>query len=368
MGITQEEKTVTVSPGRHPSEKLFLTMANAAPVLIWLSGTDRHFSFFNKTWLDFTGRTKEQEQGNGWLDGVHMDDRERCIGVYLDSFDKQQEFEVEYRLRRQDGKYRWMLENGVPYYDDNKIFSGFIGSCVDVSEIKEQEKRKDQFITTASHELKTPLTSLQVYLHLISEYLNENDDNKYAGYAKNAVMQAKKLTDLINQLLDLSRIQADSLNFQWSVFSFKKSVTDIVQKIQLTTSSHKIEITGNCDAMVRGDQERLSHAMENLLTNAIKFSKDKDKILVKLSQDTKNVYVSVIDFGIGIDNNDLSQIFHRFYRVSGATEETFPGMGIGLYLSKQIIERHGGKISVESIKNKETKFNFQIPLLLNLIN
>ena len=302
----QEEKTVTVSKEEPPSREMFLTMADAAPVLIWLSGTDRNFSFFNKTWLDFTGRSKEQEEGNGWLDGVHSDDRERCIKIYQDSFDKQQEFEMEYRLRRHDGKYRWMLDNGVPYYGDDKSFSGFIGSCVDVSEIKEQEKRKDQFITSASHELKTPLTSLQVYLHLISEYLNDNDDDKYAGYAKNAVGQAKKLTDLINQLLDLSRIQADSLNFQWSVFSFKESVTDIVQKIQVTTASHKIESTGNCDAMRRGDRERLSHAMENLLTNAIKYSKDEDKIVVKLSQDTKHVGVNVIDFGIGIDKDHLS--------------------------------------------------------------
>jgi signal transduction histidine kinase len=237
---------------------------------------------------------------------------------------------------------------------------------VDINEIKELEKRKDQFITNASHELKTPLTSLQVYLHLISEYFNDKNDDKYAGYATNAVVQAKKITDLINQLLDLSRIQADLLNYQSSVFSITDLVDAVVEKIQLSTSSHKIEITGKTDGLIKGDEERLSHAIENLLTNAIKYSKGRDKIFVNLSQDTKNVYISVIDFGIGIDKDHLSQIFHRFYRVSGIKEETFPGMGIGLYLSKQIIERHGGKIWVESIKNKETKFNFQIPVFTKL--
>ncbi|MEP6626640.1 MAG: PAS domain-containing sensor histidine kinase [Ginsengibacter sp.] len=366
MGITQEEKKVPVSHRESPSEELFLTMANAAPILLWLSGTDRHFSFFNKTWLNFTGRTKEQEEGNGWLDGVHPDDKEDFVKIYEASFDKQEEFEMEYRLRRHDGKYRWMLDNGVPYYGKDKIFLGFIGSCVDINEIKELEKRKDQFITNASHELKTPLTSLQVYLHLISEYFNDKNNDKYGGYATNAVVQAKKITDLINQLLDLSRIQADLLNYQWSVFSITDLVDAVVEKIQLTTSSHKIEITGKTDGLIKGDEERLSHAIENLLTNAIKYSTGRDKIFVNLSQDTKNVYISVIDFGIGIDKDHLSQIFHRFYRVSGIKEETFPGMGIGLYLSKQIIERHGGKIWVESIKNKETKFNFQIPFFTKL--
>lgn len=361
MAIKQEEKKLTVSDWGSPSEELFLSMADSVPILLWISGSDKHFSFFNKTWLKFTGRTKEQEAGIGWTDGVHPDDREKCIKIYLDSFDKQEEFEMEYRLRRHDGKYRWMLDNGVPYYDKANSFSGFTGSCVDINEIKELEKRKDQFITNASHELKTPLTSLQVYLHLISEYFNDKFDDKYAGYAKNAVGQAKKIADLINQLLDISRIQADLLKYQWSVFKFTDLVYAVVEKIQSTTFSHKIEIAGSTDGLIRGDKERLSHSIENLLTNAIKYSKGQDKILVNLSQDTKNVKLSVIDFGIGIDKDHLSQIFHRFYRISGTEEETFPGMGIGLFLSKQIIEKHGGKIWVDSIKNKETKFNFQIP-------
>ncbi|MEO7049225.1 MAG: PAS domain-containing sensor histidine kinase, partial [Ferruginibacter sp.] len=294
------------------------------------------------------------------------DDREKCMEMYISSFERQEEFEMEYRLRRHDGKYRWMLDNGVPYYDKSKQFSCFVGSCVDINEIKEHEKRKDQFITNASHELKTPLTSLQVYLHLISEYFVDKMDDKYAGYATHAVVQAQKITDLINQLLDLSRIQADLLNYQWSVFSFKDLVTAVVEKIQLTTSTHQIEISGDANGLIRGDEERLSHAIENLLTNAIKYSKNQDKILVRLSQDTKNIMLSVIDFGIGIDKDHLLQIFHRFYRISGIKEETFPGMGIGLYLSKQIIEKHAGKIWVESTKNKETKFNFQIPFFTKL--
>ena len=343
-------------------DEQFMVMANSAPVLLWVSGTDKLRFFFNKFWLQFTGRTMAQESGNGWTEGVHPEDFERYLKIYTKAFDKREEFKMEYRLRCFDGQYRWILDNGVPHFTKDKNFAGYIGSCVDIHEIKELERRKDQFITAASHELKTPVTSLSVYLHFISEFLKNNREERFAAYAESAINQVNKITGLINQLLDLSRIQSDSLNFEWSVFSFYDLVTSVVEKIQSTTISHKIEIKGSCRGIVKGDSERLSQAIENLLNNAIKYSKNHNKIVVDLSEDTKYVKVSVIDFGIGIDKDHLSKIFDRFYRIQGQKEETFPGFGVGLFISQQIIKKHGGKIWVESVRNQETKFNFQIPI------
>lgn len=345
-----------------PINEQFMIMANSAPVLLWIAGTDMACFFFNKVWLQFTGRSLEQELGNGWLEGVHPEDLDRYLKTYTEAFDKREEFKIEYRLLHYDEKYRWILDTGVPYFTKDKIFSGYIGSCVDIHEIKELEQRKDQFINVASHELKTPVTSLSVYLHLLTEYFENNQEDKFSSYAHSAVEQVNKITSLINRLLDLSRIQSGSLNFEWSVFSFCDLVTIVVKKIQSTTFSHEIEINGNCKGTVKGDRERLSQAIENLLTNAIKYSKGRDKILVELSEDNKYVKVCVIDYGIGIETDHLPQIFDRFYRIRGSKEDTFPGMGIGLYLSKEIVKRHGGYIGVESIRNKETKFNFQIPV------
>ena len=198
-----------------PIDEQFMVMANSAPVLLWIAGTDKAYFFFNKAWLQFTGRSLEQETGNGWLEGVHPDDVEKCLKIYTEAFDKREEFKMEYRLLHYDEKYRWILDSGIPYFTKDKIFSGYIGSCVDIHEIKELEKRKDQFINAASHELKTPVTSLSVYLHLLTEYFKNKQEDKFASYANSAVEQVNKITGLINQLLDLSRIQSGSLNFEW---------------------------------------------------------------------------------------------------------------------------------------------------------
>lgn len=344
-------------------DEQFKLMANATPVLLWVSGTNKLCFFFNRFWLQFTGRTIEQELGDGWTEGVHQQDLESCVKSYSNAFEKRKEFKIEYRLRRFDGQYRWVLDNGIPHFTKENVFAGYIGTCTDIHELKQLERRKDQFITAASHELKTPVTSLNVYLHLIAEFLENGKEEKYAAYAETAIKQVNKITGLINQFLDLSRIQSDSLNFEWSVFPFCDLVTSVVEKIQSTTTSHTFVLEGECQGIIKGDMERLSQAIENLLTNAIKYSREKNKILVKLSEDAQHVRASVVDFGIGIDKDHLPKIFDRFYRIPGPKEETFPGLGIGLFISHQIINKHAGKIWVESTRNKETRFNFQIPII-----
>jgi PAS domain S-box-containing protein len=350
-----------VSPPAAIDEQ-FMLMANTARVLLWVADANKLRYFFNKCWLEFTGNSLEEESGNGWVKGIHPEDLERCMKTYTEAIANQEEFKMEYRLRHHDGKYHWILDNGTPHFIKDKTFGGYIGSCVDINDLKELELRKDQFITAASHELKTPVTSLSVYLHFISEFLKKSHEEKFAGYAENAINQVNKITGLIYQLLDLSKIQTDSLNFDWTVFAFCELVTSTVEKIQSITSSHEIEIKGSCKGLVEGDKERLSQALENLLNNALKYSKEKNKIEVHLSEDTKSVKVSVIDFGIGIDTEYFPKVFDRFYKIPGEKEETFPGLGIGLFISDQIIKKHGGKISVESNPGKETKFNFEIPV------
>ena len=365
MKIEQLRKGKLITKERcpiFPVEEQFRLMANSAPMPLWVSGIDNQSSFFNKAWLKFTGRTLIEESATGWTSDVHPDDLANCTRIYKDALDKQKAFKMEYRLRRYDGQYRWVLNNGIPHFTKDKIFSGFICSCVDIHELKEIENRKDQFIVAASHELKTPLTTLNIYLHLLAGYFKDLPQEKYATYVSGAVGQVNKINELINQLLDLSRIQSGSLSFECIVFSFDNFVRSIIKKMRVLTPSHKIILKGKIKGLVKGDPERLSQALENLLANASKYSKESNKIIVELSEDMKQVMVSVTDFGIGIDKDHLSKVFERFYRIPGKKEETFPGLGIGLYLSQQILKKHGGKISVESVRNKETKFSLQIPV------
>jgi PAS domain S-box-containing protein len=343
-------------------EEEFKLMANSTPMPLWVSGLDNKCSFFNKAWLKFTGRKLEEESGDGWTAGVHPDDIAKCTKIYTAAFEKQKKFKMEYRLRRCDGQYRWVQDSGIPHFAKDKLFTGFIGTCVDIHELKEIEHRKDQFIIAASHELKTPLTTLNIYLHLLSEYFKKPSQEKYDSYVSGAIDQLKKINDLINQLLDLSRIQSGALDFSCSVFAFDGFIKKIVNKIQKITPSHTIILKGKTGGVIKGDRERISQALENLLTNASKYSKDSDTIIVEIAKNDDYVCVSVTDFGIGIANEHLPKIFERFYKIPGKKENTFPGMGIGLYLSHRIIKKHGGTITARSVVNKETQFTIQIPL------
>src|SRR5690606_2947319 len=134
-GIVQDiTEQVSARNKIEESEKRFRKVADSAPVLIWMSGTDKLSYYFNTAWLEFTGKTMEQEKDNGWIEGIHPDDLERCINMYTNSFDKQEEFYMEYRLRRHDGEYRWLSDNGVPRFTSDGIFEGYIGACMDIHE------------------------------------------------------------------------------------------------------------------------------------------------------------------------------------------------------------------------------------------
>jgi PAS domain S-box-containing protein len=149
------------------SVELFQNMTDNVPAMIWMSGKDKFNDYFNKTWLQFSGRTREEESKEGWLQGVHPDDKEKCIEVYKNAFRDRKGFYSEYRLRRYDGQYRWIADNCVPRLSPTGEFAGFISACIDIDDQKRLEQRKDDFIKMASHELKTPITSIKGYVQLL---------------------------------------------------------------------------------------------------------------------------------------------------------------------------------------------------------
>ncbi len=238
-----------------------------------------------------------------------------------------------------------------------------IGFVLDISERKELEQRKDEFIGMASHELKTPITSLKGFLSLLQRYLKSQGDEKALHYLARMGAQIDKIIKLINDLLDLSKMQSGQLIYREERFDLAAMVQEMVENVQETTQTHRLHCVELAHAEVFGDWDRLGQVVINLLNNAIKYSHHATTVLVRLVKEQDRAHISVQDFGIGIAQEYQQRIFERFYQVTDAEEKTYPGLGIGLYISCEIVKRHAGKMWVESEKGHGATFHFILPLV-----
>ena len=344
------------------SEKRFRSIADCAPVMIWLSGPDMKRYYFNQKWLEFRGRRWQEEVGEGWMDGIHEEDKGRFKETYLASGEARIEFEMEYRLLRSDGAYRWMLSRCMPRFDRAGKFLGYAGTVLDITDRKEIEERKNEFISIASHELKTPVTSVKAFTQLLLYKHAKNGDALTFDYLKRMDSQLNNLTNLINDLLDVSKIEQGKLQFNKELISFDELVREVVSDMQAMFPKHLLMIEGNYKCSVQGDQQRLCQVLINLIENAIRYSPGKNEVLINSRSNNHSVVVSVRDFGLGIPEEKQSHLFERFFRVNGPKSETFGGLGLGLYICGEIIKRHGGTMTVKSKVGEGSTFSFSIPL------
>lgn len=232
----------------------------------------------------------------------------------------------------------------------------------DVSERRELERRKDEFIGLASHEMKTPVTALKGFTQLLQRRLQRSNNEDVLHFLTRMDQQIDRLTILIRDMLDLSKIQNGQLEYRMDVFDLAELVQEIIENVQGTTRTHRIVLEKTVAVRVYGDRDRIGQVLINLLTNAIKYSKDADKVIVRMAIHAGNVQVSVQDFGIGISEVYQEKIFERFYQAIEPGEKVSSGLGIGLYITRKIIERHQGCLCVKSCKGKGSTFSFQLPL------
>jgi signal transduction histidine kinase len=228
------------------------------------------------------------------------------------------------------------------------------------------EQRKDEFISMASHELRTPLTCLQGYTQLLHRQLAGSDHPRALHALATMETQTKRLSRLIADLLDLSKIQAGKLTFAEETVDMDTLVHEVAEQVQQTSQEHQITIEGNTSGTIVGDRERLGQVLGNLLTNAIKYSPEAERIIIRLTSTAEYLTVSVQDFGIGIPTREQEKIFERFYRVAGRHRQTAAGLGIGLTIAHQIIEHYKGKLWVESVEGQGSTFSFSLPRRLSL--
>lgn len=232
-------------------------------------------------------------------------------------------------------------------------------------ELQKALNHRDNFISIASHELKTPVTSLKVYAEVLLHRFEKKGDNQTTEHLTKIIRQIDKLTMLIQDLLNVSRIQSNKLTFRKDKFDLTSLVNEVVETTQQIDSNHQIIVQGKIKKKIWGDRERISQVIINLLTNALKYSPKSNKVTVTMKETVTDAVISVRDYGIGIHKEHQKKIFDRFYRIS---EQTYPGLGIGLYISQSIVKSHGGEITLLNHKGKGSIFQFTLPFTRKFVD
>lgn len=343
------------------SEERFRLLCDNAPIGIAIS-RGIHNVYINQTLVNLFGYDSVAELlGISFLELVTPECREQ-IRTYVAQRERGEVAPVSYEttgLRKDHSTFTLAVDVGrMPLGDE--IAS--ITFMTDITERKEAERHKDDFLSMASHELRTPITSVKAYTQLLQRMFEKEGKKEPALYLSKMDTQINKLTQLIVTLLDVTRLQANKLVFTDASFDFDTLVHDVVENIQRTTPRHSIVIDGSIKRSIVGDRERLGQVLRNLIGNAVKYSPRQEIVRVSLSSTFEQLTVHVQDFGIGIPRHQQAKVFERFYRVYENNDTTYPGLGIGLYMAREIIARHHGTLSVESVEGQGSIFSFSLPL------
>lgn len=283
------------------------------------------------------------------------------------SGEKEAQATIGYTPQGSSEPNRWVHVSSRPIYDERGTLVFAVTIIHDLTARVLDERRKDEFISMASHELKTPVTSLKGFTNVLQRRMAKpgQGDEQTQHFLERMDVQINKLTRLINDLLDISRMQAGKLALEMEQIDLDALVRETVENVQASTTTHQLCIEGSVQGYVSGDKDRLGQVFVNLLTNAIKYSPRAQPVVIRLACDSQHeqAVVSVQDFGIGIAKIHHQHIFDRFYQVTDPEEKTFPGLGIGLHIAREIVERHRGRIWVESRKGAGATFFVALPLL-----
>ncbi len=292
---------------------------------------------------------------------VHPDDKEIRLKAHAESVTTGKLF-YEARIIWKDNTTHWVKLDGKVLHDANGKAIFLLGVMQDITEQKNLQQQKDNFIAMASHELKTPVTSIKAYGQVLEQMLIKKGDIKEAAMIARMDNQVNRLTNLISDLLNITKINTGKLEYKRSIFNFNQLVNEMTEELERTTDRHKLIMHLDRTTNVFADKERIGQVITNFISNGIKYSPDADIINVSTIIDGKKVIFCVEDFGIGISKDSQGQVFEQFYRVNNDTHQTFQGLGLGLYISSEIIKREGGKIWLTSEEGKGSKFYFSLEI------
>ncbi|SDD27269.1 PAS domain S-box-containing protein [Mucilaginibacter pineti] len=341
--------------------KQFEFVTDFMPVQLWTARTDGQLDYVNQRAVEYFGLPAEEVAGPAWLTRVHPEDQPGCIDTWTNALQTGNIYQYEFRLKDKNGVYKWHLAQAHPFTLDGNIIKWF-GTNTDIDEQKQLQRQKDDFLGIASHELKTPVTSIKAYAQVLGAMLTKEGEHKKAQMVLRMDAQVNRLTNLIGDLLDVTKINSGRLQFNKVWFDFNQVIKETMDDLKHTTQKHTLIEKFTETGKIYSDKDRISQVITNLITNAIKYSPHTDKIIVSTRLEGHEAIVCVQDFGIGIPEDKKDKVFEQFYRVSGNKQHTFPGLGLGLYISSEIVKREGGRMWVNSIEGKGATFCFALPV------
>jgi two-component system, LuxR family, sensor kinase FixL len=392
-----EERAMTETELRE-SEERFRIVADAAPVLMWMSGLDKLCTFCNKAWLDFTGQTMEQELGDGWSNGLHPEDFEKSLKTYATAFDAREPFVMQYRLRHHDGEYRWITDHGVPRHDAQRNFLGYIGVCVDITDLLKKDEALHEFEERAAlaalarkaaeeearfqrsridllgrvsllgemtaslaHELNQPLSAIITNAEAGMLFIDKGkaDCGTLREILLDMAEDGRRAQDIIRAVRNTIK-NGSAIRVR---INLNDVVTGVAHMIQPDAAAHFCKVQTSLTnglPVIEGDPVQIQQVLINLVGNAIDAMREtpvsnrKVELVTERNGDS-DIRVSVRDYGVGIPGKAQERLFEQFF----TTKEE--GLGMGLAIVKSIIDAHGGKIAAENVEGGGARFYFTLP-------
>ncbi|PKM37655.1 MAG: hypothetical protein CVV06_04730 [Gammaproteobacteria bacterium HGW-Gammaproteobacteria-10] len=383
LSLIEDQKSAEIA--LKESETRYRSLANNGRVLIWSARLDKMCDYFNEPWLQFTGRTLEQEWGFGWAEGVHTDDYDRCVQVYNEAFEKREKFSIVYRLRRHDGEYRWIIDDGVPRYDHKGDFVGYLGYCLDITErieaeqevlrlnaylerrvsertaeLEQANKELESFSYSVSHDLRAPLRAINGFAQILARRHSNalNDEGRH--YLDNVIEAGNRMSQLIEDLLEYSRAGRRAVQMSPIALSPLLKQLSATFAERMTATQATLEIIEPLASPI-GDATLVGQILSNLLDNALIYRKPEipPKITISSRISKDQVIIQVTDNGIGIEPEYYDKIFQVFQRLHN--EDEYPGTGIGLAIVAKSARMMGGSVEVESTPGNGSTFSIRLP-------
>ncbi|GAC1499411.1 MAG: hypothetical protein NVS1B10_02110 [Candidatus Saccharimonadales bacterium] len=370
------------------SEARLRFLAESMPQKVFTANGRGEIDYFNREWIEFAGLPFKEIRDWGWTKFVHPDDVQENIRLWQESINSGKPFQFEHRFRRHDGEYRWHLSRARPMRDEDGNIIRWFGSNTDIQDIKSTQKRKDElekvtvtlksqktelmdlndakdeFISLASHQLRTPASAVKQFLGMVLEgYVGDLTADQEALLLRAKLSNERQLL-ITNDLLNIAQVDAGKVTLN------KKSV-DLVQMIKESIEEQESKFKANqqhvvLDTLLENlycdiDADRMRMVFENLIDNASKYTHKGKNISVKLSQTKTKAIINFMDQGVGIKKDDFSRLFHKFSRLDNPLSVMAGGSGLGLYLAKKIIDLHKGTITVDSEPGRGTTFTITLP-------